>query len=264
MAVVGVDVGGTKIAGGLVDAGGAVLAQRVAGTPRRGEALLDRVARVAARLAAEAPADDPVRAVGVGLPSMLTPDGRVLMTNHADLAGDAAGALAARIPLPVAVDNDGNLAARAEHRAGAGRGARVLVLLTVGTGIGGGVLLDGEVLRGANGGAAELGHLPVEADGPPCPGGCPGRGCLEALVSGTALAREGAALAAGDPGGALARAARAGEVDSRMVMGLAAEGDPACAALVARAGRYLGVGLAGLANVFAPDVIVVGGGLGSV
>jgi glucokinase len=229
-------------------------------TPSSQEELLATIVATAGALAMRA--TDPVRAVGVGLPSSIRrPSGRVASSVNVALEGVVVeDELARRIGRPVVADNDGNLAALAEARAGAARGAAVAVMLTLGTGVGGGVVVDGRIMRGAHGTGAELGHLVVDPDGPPCPGRCPSRGCLEAVASGTAVGLAGAAAAAADPGGALGRAAARGEVTARVVGALAAEGDPGALAVLGRAGRGLGVGLASLANVFDPEVFVIGGG----
>ena len=118
--------------------------------------------------------------------------------------------MAERLGLPVFVDNDANVAALAEQRFGAAQGRRHVVMLTIGTGIGGGLILGGELYRGAVGAGAELGHMVVDMDGPPCQGNCPNRGCLEAVASGTALAREAVAAARAAPDSALGRALAAG------------------------------------------------------
>ncbi len=167
-----------------------------------------------------------------------------------------------RLGLPVFIDNDANTAALAEHRFGAARGARNAVILTVGTGIGGGLIIDGSPYRGSTGAGAELGHMVIEADGPECQGTCPSRGCVEALASGTALAIEGAAAAKRAPGSALGRLVVAGElIDGRAVTDAALAGDEAAIEATALIGRRLGVAMSNLANIFEPDVIVVGGGV---
>jgi glucokinase len=166
-----------------------------------------------------------------------------------------------RIGLPVFVDNDANVAALAEHLYGAGRGAQNVVLLTVGTGIGGGLILNGEIYRGSTGAAAELGHIVVEEDGPPCQGNCPNHGCVEALASGTAIAKAGKAAAESDPGSALGKALAAGPITGKTVTELALAGDGPAREIVAEAGRHLGVALSSLANIFDPDVFVIGGGV---
>ena len=164
--------------------------------------------------------------------------------------------------VPVFVDNDANVAAIAEHRHGAARGARHVLMLTIGTGVGGGLILDDRVYRGATGAGAEIGHIVVEIDGPPCPGSCPNHGCLEAVASGLALARDGAAAAAEHPESALGQAVAAGEeVTGRTVTDAALAGDSVARDVLAALGRRLGAGLSGLANVFEPEVIVIGGGV---
>jgi len=169
--------------------------------------------------------------------------------------------LGERIDLPVFVDNDANVAAIAEHRFGAARGADHVVLLTLGTGVGGGLIVDGRPDRGATGAGAELGHMVIDAGGPRCQGNCPGRGCLEALASGTAIGREGRLRAEREPDSALGRALAAGtEIDGELVTKLALEGDPGARSVLETAGRYLGAALTSLANAFEPDVIVIGGG----
>jgi glucokinase len=170
--------------------------------------------------------------------------------------------MAERLGLPVAVDNDANVAALAEQRAGAAQGAEDVVLLTIGTGIGGGVVIGGELLRGAIGAGAELGHMTIDKDGPRCQGNCPNHGCLEALASGTALAREGERLARERPDSALGAALAQGRaISGALVTELAHDGDQAAVDALAQIGRSLGVGIASLLNIFNPDVVVVGGGV---
>jgi glucokinase len=170
--------------------------------------------------------------------------------------------MAERLGLPVVVDNDANCAALAEARAGAGRDASELVMLTLGTGIGGGLVLGGELYRGSIGGAGELGHVVIDMDGPPCQGNCPNRGCLEALASGTALVREAALAVAGRPATALGWALEDGQpLTGPLITELAHDGDPVARDVVTLIGRRLGVGLASLNNIFNPEVLVIGGGV---
>jgi glucokinase len=134
-------------------------------------------------------------------------------------------------------------------------------MLTLGTGIGGGLLVDGRLVYGQRGAAAELGHIIVDADGPPCPGGCPGHGCLEALVSGHAIGAEGLRLARAAPDSALGRALDSGrEITGALVTELAHDGDPAAADVMRLMGERLGLGVVSLINIFNPEVVVVGGG----
>jgi glucokinase len=167
-----------------------------------------------------------------------------------------------RTGLPAFVDNDANVAALAEQLFGAARGADNAVMLTIGTGIGGGLVLGGEIYRGSTGAGAELGHMAIQMDGPGCQGNCPNRGCVEALASGTALGREGLAAAESSPDSALGRLlAAGGTVDGKAVTVAAQEGDETAIGVFELVGGRLGVALAGYANIFEPEVIVVGGGV---
>ena len=167
-----------------------------------------------------------------------------------------------RLGIPVVVDNDGNTAALAEHRWGAARDARNAVLLTIGTGIGGGLIIDGAVYRGSTGAGAELGHMVIDHDGPPCQGNCPNNGCAEAIASGTALGREAQMAAEENPDSALGQLLEAGEeVTGRAATVAALAGDEVAIGLIETIGRRLGAFASGLANVFEPDVIVFGGGV---
>jgi glucokinase len=167
-----------------------------------------------------------------------------------------------RLGHPVFVDNDANLAMLAEHRHGAARGTQNAMLLTIGTGIGGGMVMGGEVYRGSTGAAAELGHVVVDENGPRCQGNCPNHGCVETMASGTALARDGRAAAERAPDSALGRLAGAGQqIDGKAVTAAAIGGDEAARGVVEAAGRHIGVALASLANAFEPEVFVLGGGV---
>ncbi len=171
-----------------------------------------------------------VEAVGFGIPSLVDPRSGVSLSSvHLPLEGvPFRDLMSERLGLPVWVDNDANAAVVAEHRHGAARGASNVVLLTLGTGIGGGLLLDGRVYRGSTGGGGELGHMVVDVDGPECFDACPGRGCLEALVSGRALARDGLAAARTAPSSRLGVALAEGrEVTGELVAEASREGDPA-------------------------------------
>lgn len=166
--------------------------------------------------------------------------------------------------LPVYVDNDVNLAILGEHHAGAARNVSDAVMLTLGTGVGGGVISGGRLIRGATGAATEPGHMTIEADGLPCPGNCPGRGCLEAYVSGPALARMGREYAALAPDYQLGRMlAEKGDLTGADVVQAARAGDPGAREALQRMGTKLGAGIANLMNIFDPDVVIVGGGLGA-
>ena len=167
-----------------------------------------------------------------------------------------------RTGLPTYVDNDANVAALAEHLFGAARGAKNAVMLTIGTGIGGGLILDSEIYRGSTGAGAELGHVAIQLDGPACQGNCPGHGCVETLASGTALGREGRAAAESSPDSTLGKLFAAGsEIDGKAVTVAAQEGDETAIGVFDLVGSRLGVALASFANVFEPEVIVIGGGV---
>jgi glucokinase len=178
------------------------------------------------------------------------------------LAGIAlADELSRRVGVPVYIENDANCAALGEAEFVEG-GARHLLMYTLGTGVGGGVVIDGQIFRGSRGLGAELGHVVIEAEGPACPGNCPNRGCLEAFCSGTALERDANAIVGERPDSRFADIAREnGRVTGFDVVRLAEEGDPYARDLFDRLGRMLGVGLSGAMNTFEPDTIVIGGGL---
>ena len=162
---------------------------------------------------------------------------------------------------PTFVDNDGNVAMMAEALYGAAEGAGNALMLTLGTGVGGGVWIDGRIFRGATGAGAELGHTVVEIDGPPCQGNCPGRGCVEVFASGTGIGRMGQEAAMAVPNSALGKIAAAGSaITAKEVNEAAVAGDAAAAGVVERVGHYLGTALVSLSNIFEPEVIVLGGG----
>ena len=160
------------------------------------------------------------------------------------------------------IDNDANCAALAEHHRGAAAGHGHSVTLTLGTGVGGGVVIEGRPFRGATGAGAELGHIVIDRDGPPCPGSCPGHGHLEAYASGTAFGLAAAAHAREHPDGTLAQRADGGPADGRLALHAAAEGDAEAVALLRAVGDALGHGLVTLAHAFEPEIFVIGGGFG--
>jgi glucokinase len=261
--IIGVDMGGTKLLAGAVDEALSVhhrVQRTVAGLDQ--PSLLE-VAVAAVEEAREA-ATGEVQAVGFGIPSLIDQrTRRAVWTVHLPIIDmPFADIMAERLGLPVFVDNDVNLALLAEHRAGAARGYTEVVMLTVGTGIGGGLVLRDQLYRGASGAAAELGHIVIDMDGPPCPGNCPNRGCLEALASGSALAREAMRIARERDDSGLARALRSsGALAGPLVTELAHDGDPAAIDAIGLIGRNLGVGIATLVNIFNPELVVIGGGV---
>ena len=257
---VGLDIGGTKIAGGVVTEAGQILDRTRVPTPPDDEsatlaALFAAVDELLAR-------HRQVAAIGVGAAGLVEwPGGRARWAPHNSYRRlELRRLLHQRTGLPTTVDNDANAAAWAESRFGAGAGGGDLVLLTVGTGIGGGLVLGGHLYHGQHGLAGELGHLIVAPDGDRC--ACGNRGCLEAMASGSTLGRLGREAAAGDPGGRLAALAGApGLVTGEVVFAAAGEGDKVALALFERVGHWLGVGIASLVTIFDPDLVVVGGGV---
>jgi glucokinase len=264
--VIGVDLGGTKLLAGAVDP--ALNVHHRASRPARGtdqasvlEAVVGAVHEVRDAVEAEGKS---VEAVGFGIPCLIDSErGIAVMAVNLPLRDiPFRDLMAERLGLPVFVDNDANGAMLAEWRFGAAAGARDAALLTLGTGIGGGLVLGGIQQRGSQGAGAELGHMVVQADGPRCQGNCPNRGCLEAMASGTALAREAKKVARGRPDTALGRALAAGrEINGPLVTELAHDGDPAAVDALAIIGRWLGVGIANIVNMLNPDIVVVGGGV---
>src|SRR5919197_1760387 len=261
--VIGMDAGGTKLLGGVVDADLLVhhrVHRRIHGLDQAElvETIVDAVEE------ARAVAPD-VEAVGFGIPALVRPEtGSVMVSNHLPLDGLPFKALMSeRLDMPVAVDNDSNVAILAEHRACAARGADDAVMLTLGTGIGGGLLFGGEVYRGSAGAGAELGHIVVDPDGPECPGDCPGRGCLEAFASGNAIGRAGEEAARNAPDSSLGKALGQGrEITGGLVTELSHDGDEQALEILSEAGRWLGLGLVTLVNALNPELVIVGGGAG--
>ena len=259
--VIGVDLGGTKLLAGVVDGDLNVHHRGVRRSRGADESeVLETV--VGAVEESRDAAEGEVIAVGFGIPSVMDlRRGVAVSTTHLPLRGvPFRDVMAERLGLPVFVDNDANAALRAEQRFGAAAGARTAVMLTVGTGIGGALLIDGRIVHGADGAAGEFGHVVVEMDGLPCP--CGGVGCLETVVSGTALAREGTRVGEATPESALGRVFASGRpITGALVTELAHDGDRAARDVVALLGTRLGVALAGIVNVVNPEVIVVGGGV---
>ena len=262
--VIGIDAGGTKLLGGVVDQE-LVVHHRVRRQWRGADRqeTLDIFVDAVEEVRAAAPDVD---AVGFGLPSLVEAEtGVSTWSNHLPIDGvPFRDLLSERLGLPVAVDNDANVATLAEHRHGAARGADHALLVALGTGIGGGLILGGQLYRGARGFGGELGHLVVDHDGEDCPGDCPGRGCLEVLASGTAIGRAGEAAAAEEPDSTLGRRlAGGGEITGGLVTELAHDGDEQSREVLAEIGERLGAGLTGLVNTFDPEVVVIGGGAGA-
>jgi glucokinase len=223
----------------------------------------DLLATLERELTAAREARPEVVTAGLGIPCTIDRQRGVAITAvNLELADvPVRGLMTDRLGVPVVIDNDANVAILAEHRFGAARGARNAVMLTIGTGIGGGLIIEGQVYRGSTGAGAELGHTVIDADGPPCQGNCPNRGCVEALASGTAIAHEGLAAAESAPESALGRAlAEGAQLDGKEVTDAALAGDQTARGVLELVGRRLGVAFSSFANIFDPDVIVIGGG----
>jgi glucokinase len=260
--VIGIDAGGTKLLGGVVDEQ-MVVHHRVHRTWRGADRqeTLDILTGAVEEIRAAAPE---VEVIGFGLPALVEWDtGISRWSNHLPALDGVPfrDLMSERLGLPVVVDNDGNASMLAEARSGAAAGARHAVMVSLGTGIGGGLLVNGEVYRGATGVGAELGHVVLQLHGPDCPGDCPGQGCFEALVSGNAIGREGLRVAEEHPDSQLGqRLAADKEISGGLVTELAHDGDPLAREVLDEVGRRLGYGLVGLVNTFNPEVIVIGGG----
>jgi glucokinase len=203
------------------------------------------------------------RAIGFGIPCLIDQrSGHAVMCVNLPLADiPFRDVMSERLGLPVYIDNDANVATLVEQRFGAARGADHVVGLTIGTGIGGGLVLNGKLYHGHSGSAAELGHMVIDESGPRCQGNCPNHGCLESVASGIAIGREGRVAAEEDTDSDLARAAVAGEeITGELVTQLALGGDEVSRMVLGHIGRQLGIGFANFVNMFNPEVIVVGGG----
>jgi glucokinase len=242
---IGIDVGGTKILAGVVERDGTIVRVERRTTPVDSpEDFLRGLAEVV-----DALRDDTVVAVGIGIPSTIDqPTGTSVFSVHVPLAGIPLRDRAAEyLGLPIAVDNDANAAAVAEWAIGAGVGTTDMLMLTLGTGIGGGLILDGRPYRGWTGAAAELGHMVIEFDGPECFGFCTGRGHFERLVSGSAAAER-------------ARDVLGAEAGAPELVAAARGGNARAVAEFREMGRRLGSAIAGLVNIFNPELVVIGGG----
>lgn len=256
----GVDVGGTKCLGVVIDHAGEVVASARRPTPRGAAQLVETVADLAAELGRKRAAT--FDSAGVGLPGSITKSG--VLTSSPHLPGvinfDAAGALSERLLQRVAVTNDASCAALAEWRLGAGRGVDDMIMITMGTGIGGGVIAEGRLLLGANGYVGEFGHMMIDPNGPPCP--CGQVGCWERYASGSAVALEAKRIAAeGRLEDVVAAAGSIDGVTSEQVVAAAAAGDQDAIDVLDHFARWMAAGLANLTNAFDPARFVLGGGL---
>ena len=264
---IGLDVGGTKIAGGVVDHLGVVKASARRKTPAGDpDALAATIFDVAREL--QEAATQPLAGIGVACAGMVDPSGStvVFAPNLAWRNEPLRERIEAALELPVVIENDANAAAWGEYRFGAGAGVRDMLLVTVGTGIGGGCVSNGRLLRGAFGAAGEIGHLAMVPGGHRC--GCGNRGCWETYASGSALVREARELvAAGSSRAAALRQLCGGKLEKltgKHVTAAAIAGDEAARELLSDLGTAVGVGAASVAAVLDPGLVVIGGGGGEV
>ena len=260
---IGIDVGGTKVLGGVVDATGKVLTTSRRDTPREGgKALTQTIADVALELAAQ----HQVSAVGLSAAGFVSSDRKTMLAtpNIADWNGVQLDAeLTALINLPVVLENDANAAAWGEKCFGAGVGKENMLMVTVGTGIGGGIIVNGQLLRGAFGVAAEIGHLRVLPEGHLC--GCGARGCFEQYASGNALLRHAREAINASPEIARNLLSRGdgtvAGLTGQAITDAAREGDPVALAAFNTTGQWLGAGIASLSVLLDPACVVIGGGV---
>jgi glucokinase len=259
---IGVDIGGTKVAAGVVDDDGRVIDTERRPTPGHDIAETERVIAEVVEVLGKR---HDIVAVGIGAAGWIASDrATVLFSPHLAWRNEPLrDALADRIGSPVTVENDANAAAWAEYRYGAAQGARVVVCVTLGTGIGGGLVVSGVLYRGAYGVGCEYGHMSVVPEGRRC--ACGNRGCWEMYASGSALARDARELAEVSPVSAHRLLELAGgdpdELTGQLVTDAAREGDPAAVEIYTTMGQWLGRGLASLAAIIDPVVFVIGGGV---
>jgi len=260
---IGVDVGGTKVLGGVVDASGRVLASSRRETPREGGIELTKTI---AAVALELMQDDSISAVGVSAAGFVSSDRKTMLAtpNIADWNGVQLDLeLTKLIGLPVRIENDANAAAWGEAKFGAGRNRAHMLMLTIGTGVGGGIVVNNELYRGAFGIAAEFGHLRVVPEGHLC--GCGARGCFEQYASGSALRRHAREAISASPDLARNLLARGdGTIDGltgQAITDAAREGDAVALAAFQTTAQYLGAGIASLAVLLDPSCVVIGGGV---
>jgi glucokinase len=262
---VGLDVGGTRIAAGLVERKGRIVRETKLLTPKTSgpfaivDAIVDAVAEVS-----QGVHPSEIAGIGIGLPAQIDfTKQTVEFCTNLPLAGvDMRGLVGTRCKSPVTIDNDGNTAALGESRFGAATGVRDFIMVTLGTGVGGGIFLGGRLYRGFRGFAGEIGHMVVQLVGPTCP--CGGAGHIEAYAARPAIIRDAREAVKGYKGGGIRRLAgdEPEDITAEIVIQAAREGDEIAVDIMSRVGDVLGATLVGLVNLLNPQAIVVGGGIG--
>ncbi|MDD4079041.1 MAG: ROK family protein [Eubacteriales bacterium] len=257
--IIGIDLGGTNTQGAAATLDGAIIRQgKIATRARLGS---DTVIEDLAKLVLDLAKGQPIKAVGLGAPGLLDLNAGIcrfscnLGWQDVPIAGD----LSRRIDAPVYIDNDVRAAALGEWSRGRAQGCNDFIYLSIGTGIGSGIVTEGRLLRGPGWSAGEVGHMVLDPLGPAC--ACGSRGCLETLASATAIAREGRAAAAANPSSLLNELAAEQDLDAALVFRAAARGDAAARRVVDTAMAWLGRGIANLVNIFNPRLVVIGGGV---
>ena len=256
----GIDLGGINVAAGLVSDSGKILARRSVPTPRTPDAVADAIAEHVKSLLAET--DEPIRYIGLGSPGTIEPEtGMVEYWSNLDFHHvPLAKMIEERTGLPVRMENDAGCAALGEYIAGAGKGSSSMVVITLGTGIGGGAVLEGRLYTGLNHAGLEVGHLVIEHHGRPCT--CGRKGCFETYCSATALIRETRKAMDSAPDSLLWTLAGSKEqVSGKLIFDAYSQGDPTARAIVEEFLSYLGDGVSSLVNIFQPEVFAIGGGL---
>lgn len=265
--ILAIDIGGTKTLVCLVDSKGEVRYQHriPTGAKREPDAVIQTIVSLMQEVLKDhALVASQLQGIGISMAGLCDPGAGVVL-HSPNLVGwrdiPLTRRVEAALEVPVVMGNDANLAAMGEHTYGAGRGVRHMIYITVSTGIGGGIIIDGRLYQGVTGSAGEIGHTVVDVDGPVC--SCGQRGCLESLAGGWALAQRAREFLAGGVPSPLLKLAqgRPDEVSAEMVFQAAEEGDADCRAIVKEASRYLGIGLVNLVNLVNPEMIVIGGGL---
>jgi glucokinase len=262
---IGLDVGGTRTAAGLVERKGRIIREAKILTPKASGpfGIVDAIVGMVEEITVGVHSSE-IAGVGVGLPAQIDfLKQSVEFCTNLPLAGvDVRGLLMSRLKYPVTIDNDGHMAAMGEYRFGAAKGIKDFVMMTLGTGVGGGVFVGGQLMRGSRGFGGEIGHIVVDLDGPPCP--CGGIGHLESFAGRPAIIREGRAAAQTYKGARISQLVD-GDLDlisAEMIIEAANAGEEAPLEIMTRVGYVLGEAMVGIVNLLNPQAIVVGGGIG--